>query len=545
MTTPDQQNSSYNAVTTVDLLQSAAVRYENRPFIVDADETLSFVETLKRVQKLGAALIDDGFEPGARAAIWAPNSWQWIVAALAIHWAGGTLVTLNTRYKGAEAAAILRASGASTLFIVDEFLGTNYPAQLNGHDCGEIARTITLVGLGTGTDAATSETLLTTGESLASYLAHGAHCLSRDNGHQGPVSIDANTPSDILFTSGTTGRAKGVLTCHGQNLRAFSSFAEILGLDHSDRYLIINPFFHSFGYKAGWLAALIAGATVYPMAVFDVPSVLETIRREQITVMPGPPTLFQSILAQPNLNIADLKSLTKATTGAATIPTQLIVAMRDILGISTVLTAYGLSESCGLVSICRADDSAETIAQTSGRAIPDVELAIMDSDGTLLAPGHSGEIVVRGYNVMHGYLDNPEATAETIDEQGWLHTGDIGSLDETGNLRITDRLKDMFISGGFNCYPAEIEQQMLDHPAIAQVAVVGASDERMGEVGAAFVVVKPGERLNTDELHRWCREHMANYKVPRFFTFVEALPLNASGKVLKTELRQRLDAEPA
>ncbi len=259
--------------------------------------------------------------------------------------------------------------------------------------------------------------------------------------------------------------------------------------------------------------------------------------------MPGPPTLFQSILAQPELDVATLQSLTKATTGAATIPTQLIVAMRDTLGISTVLTAYGLSESCGLVSICRADDSAETIAQTSGRAIPDIELAIMSPTGQLLGPEESGEIVVRGYNVMQGYLDNPEATAETIDSHGWLHTGDIGSLDDAGNLRITDRLKDMYICGGFNCYPAEIEQQLLDHPAIAQAAVVGTPDERMGEVGAAFVILKPGQDIPADDLLAWCREHMANYKVPRRLQVIDALPLNASGKVLKTELRQRLSAD--
>ncbi len=537
MTTPAQNNEQPTTATTIDLLQSAAAQHGSRPFIVDGTKTLSFADTLARVQELGAALADDGFKPGSRAAIWAPNSWQWIVAALAIHWAGGTLVTLNTRYKGAEAAAILRASGANTLFVVDTFLGINYPAQLEGQDCGGVERVIELCA------AEASDSEANRDQTLASYLARGARCLESGHGTGAPASIDADTPSDILFTSGTTGRAKGVLTCHGQNLRAFSSFAHILGLESSDRYLIINPFFHSFGYKAGWLAALIAGATVYPLAVFDVPAVLETIKREQITVMPGPPTLFQSILAQPDLNTADLVSLTKATTGAATIPTQLIVAMRDTLGISTVLTAYGLSESCGLVSICRADDSAETIAQTSGRAIPDVELAIMAADGRLLGPGESGEIVVRGYNVMQGYLDNPDATAETIDAEGWLHTGDIGCLDEAGNLRITDRLKDMYISGGFNCYPAEIEQQMLDHPAITQVAVVGAPDERMGEVGAAFVVLKPGAQLDATELHRWCREHLANYKVPRHFSFVNALPLNASGKVLKTELRQRLDAD--
>ncbi len=542
MTTSAPNDGYTNAVTTIALLQSAAARHGSRPFIVDGSVVLSFRDTFDRVRELGTALRNDGFQPGGRAAIWAPNSWQWIVAALGVHWAGGTLVTLNTRYKGPEAAAILRASGADTLFIVDRFLEVDYPAQLAGEACPAVTRMITMIHepADDGIDPSGAAA-----KSLAAYLAEGAALLASrgEKGSAEPAAIDGETPSDILFTSGTTGRAKGVITCHGQNLRAFTSFATILGLDSSDRYLIINPFFHSFGYKAGWLAALIAGATVYPLAVFDVPTVLDTIRRQQITVMPGPPTLFQSILAQPELNIADLQSLKKATTGAATIPTQLIVAMRETLGISTVLTAYGLSESCGLVSMCRADNSAETIAQTSGRAIPDVELAIMSPGGELLGPDESGEIVVRGYNVMQGYLDNPEATAETIDSHGWLHTGDIGSLDDAGNLRITDRLKDMYICGGFNCYPAEIEQQLLDHPAIAQVAVVGMPDERMGEVGAAFVLLKHGNDIAADDLLAWCRQHMANYKVPRRLQVIDALPLNASGKVLKTELRQRLSAD--
>jgi acyl-CoA synthetase (AMP-forming)/AMP-acid ligase II len=276
------------------------------------------------------------------------------------------------------------------------------------------------------------------------------------------------------------------------------------------------------------------------MATFDVPQVLNAIKTHAITVMPGPPTLFQSILMHADLAHSDLSSLKKATTGAAIIPTQLIIDMRETLGIDTVITAYGLSETCGLVTMCRQGDPAEVIAQTSGRAIPDVEVGIMRPDGTLAAPHEAGEIVVRGFNVMQCYFNDERATRETIDPEGWLHTGDIGTLDESGNIRITDRLKDMFISGGFNCYPAEIENQLLHHDAIAQAAVVGMSDVRMGEVGAAFVVNKPGTRISEDALIAWCRDTMANYKVPRKIIFLDALPMNASGKVLKTVLRQRL-----
>ena len=213
--------------------------------------------------------------------------------------------------------------------------------------------------------------------------------------------------------------------------------------------------------------------------------------------------------------------------------------MRDELGFETVLTAYGLTESTGTATMCRPSDDAETIANTSGCAIPDTEVRIVDDAGNEAARGEPGEVVVRGYNVMKGYFEDPEQTAETIDADGWLHTGDVGVMDERGYIRITDRKKDMFIVGGFNAYPAEIEGELLRHPSVAQAAVVGAPDERLGEVGVAFVVPRAGETIDPDEVLGWAREQMANYKVPRRIEIVDALPVNASGKVLKFELREQ------
>jgi acyl-CoA synthetase (AMP-forming)/AMP-acid ligase II len=311
-----------------------------------------------------------------------------------------------------------------------------------------------------------------------------------------------------------------------------------VGLHTGDRYLIVNPFFHTFGYKAGFIACLMRGATIIPHAVFDVPTVLDRIREEQISVLPGPPTLYQSILNVPDRG--DLSSLRLAVTGAAVVPVELIKRMRSELSFETILTAYGLTESTGVVSMCRPEDDAETIATTSGCAIPDVEVRAIDSENRQVAPGEPGEIVVRGYNVMQGYYEDPTATAEAIDADGWLHTGDIGVMDERGYVKITDRTKDMFIVGGFNAYPAEIESELLTHPSVAQAAVVGIPDDRMGEVGCAFVVPRSGTTVDPDELMAWARERMANYKVPRRIEVVEALPLNASGKVLKYELRERV-----
>jgi acyl-CoA synthetase (AMP-forming)/AMP-acid ligase II len=256
-----------------------------------------------------------------------------------------------------------------------------------------------------------------------------------------------------------------------------------------------------------------------------------------VTVLPGPPTIYQAMLGHPRRAEFDLGSLRLAVTGAAAIPPVLIERMRDELGFAQVVTAYGITETTGVVTMCAASDDVRTIAATSGRPVPGVEVRI--DDGT-------GEILVRGYTVMAGYLDDPVATADAIDADGWFHSGDVGSFDDRGNLRITDRLTDVFHVGGFNAYPAEIEAAMLRHPMVAAVAVVGVPDDRLGEVGHAFVVPRDGFDAGPDDqgeaLLGWCREQMANYKVPRTVTFVEELPMTASGKVQKFALRGREDA---
>ncbi|MFB1028178.1 MAG: AMP-binding protein, partial [Thauera sp.] len=303
------------------------------------------------------------------------------------------------------------------------------------------------------------------------------------------------------------------------------------------RLMRVNADSVFLGYKAGWVTCLIAGATVLPHPVFDAEAVFRRIEADRISVLPGPPTLYLSMLAHPKLAQTDLSSLRVAVTGASTIPPVLIERMRHELGFEVVLTAYGLTECGGLATICAADDDAETVALTSGHAIPGTEIRIVDGENRPLPVGEAGEICLRGFHVMRGYFEDAKATAETIDSDGWLHTGDVGTLDARGYLRITDRLKDMFIVGGFNCYPAEIEAALTAHPSIAQVAVIGLPDERMGEVGCACVVLRPGHALDEPGLIAWSRERMANYKVPRFVRFFASLPVNASNKVVKNELR--------
>jgi acyl-CoA synthetase (AMP-forming)/AMP-acid ligase II len=327
------------------------------------------------------------------------------------------------------------------------------------------------------------------------------------------------------------------MTTHGQNLRAFETWSGVLGMRGDDRYLVINPFFHSAGYKAGWMAALIRGALIVPHQVFEAEQILRRIQAERISFLLGPPTLFLTLLSHPQVSGVDLSSLRVAVTGAATVPPVLVRRMREELGFRTVVTAYGLTECCGFATICEPDDDAETIANTCGHAIPGVEVRCADATGRSVPAGEAGEVLVRGYNVMQGYLENEAATREAIDAEGWLHTGDVGVMDERGYLRITDRLKDMYIVGGFNCYPAEIERLAAAHPAVAPFAVFCEPDERQGEAGRAFLVLRAGATLDAESFIGWCRQHMTNYKVPRHVHILPQLPLNGSGKVDKLALK--------
>jgi acyl-CoA synthetase (AMP-forming)/AMP-acid ligase II len=509
------------------LVQDSATRFAEVEALVDGPKRLTFAQLGARVREATAAAMASGIQPGDRAAMWAPNSVEWVIAALGLVSAGASLVPLNTRYKGDEAAWVLARSSARLVVVHDGFLGADYSGMLAGSDI-ELPELATTVTLGSPTEATTSfDAWIEAGQSV-----------SDDEVDKRISSVGPDDVSDVFFTSGTTGRPKGVVVSHHQTMRVFLTWSDVVGLVEGDRYLVVNPFFHTFGYKAGIVACLLRGATIVPEPVFDVPAVLARIVAEKITVIPGPPTLYSSILDGPDRSSLDLSSLRLAVTGAASVPVRLIERMREELTFKTVLTAYGLTESTGTVSMCRQDDDAVTVATTCGRAIPDTEVTIFLPDGSVAAADVAGEVCVRGYNVMREYFDDPVATAETIDADGWLHTGDIGVMDEHGYLKITDRLKDMYVVGGFNAYPAEIEQALAAHDAISEVAVIGVPDERMGEVGKAFIITRPGATLDTAELISWARERLANYKVPRFVEVVEALPRNASGKVRKGELRE-------
>ncbi|MDH3991670.1 MAG: FadD3 family acyl-CoA ligase [Gammaproteobacteria bacterium] len=518
-------DDSYQARTLPQVVADAARLYGQQIAITDGDINISYTDLDAARVQAARAFLAAGLQKGDRIAIWAPNIYQWIIAAIGAQSVGGVLVPLNTRMKGAEAAYILQASGARLLFTVGDFLGVCYPQQLRDQQLPDLQQIVMLTGEAEG--ALAWEAFLAAGEGVPEQEA-----IAR------AAALTPEDTLDILFTSGTTGKPKGVITSHGQNIRTFETWSATVGLRADDNYLIINPFFHSFGYKAGWLAAIIRGARMLPVMSFDLDAVLEQIPREQISMIPGPPTIYQSLLAHPRRGEFDLSSLRLAVTGAAPVPVSLVEQMRGELGFEVVVTAYGLTESCGVVSICRADDSPERISHSSGRAMDGVEMKCVDADGNTVAAGSEGEIWCRGFNVMRGYLDNPEETARTVTTDGWLKTGDVGVMDADGYVRITDRIKDMFIVGGFNCYPAEIENSLCSMPGVARAAVIGVPDERMGEVAQAYIVRAPGASLDEAAVIQWSRDNMANYKVPRTVRFLDEFPMNAGGKVMKNVLRE-------
>jgi acyl-CoA synthetase (AMP-forming)/AMP-acid ligase II len=515
--------------TVPESLIMAADRFGDDEAVVDTTTRLSFRALASKVDEAARALVASGVQPGDRVALWAPNSAQWVIISFAVYSAGAVLVPLNTRYKGEEAGHVLRTSRARLLFTTSDFLGTDLVALLTG-----------VAGLECLEEKVVLEGPVAPGcTSYAEFSSRAARSeQSEVDRRRG--ALGGEDASDIIFTSGTTGSPKGAVLSHGASVRTYLAWSELVGLRRGDRYLVVYPFFHTAGLKSGILACVLRGATIVPHAVFDVASVMRRVVDERISMLPGPPTVFQSILNHPDFASFDLSSLRLSVTGAATVPVEVVRRMRDDLRFETVVTGYGLTETTGTVSMCRHDDPPEVIATTVGRPLPGVQVRVVDADGKEVAAGEPGEILVRGFNVMREYFEDPEATRQAIDEEGWLRTGDIGVLGKDGNLRITDRKKDMYIVGGFNAYPAEIEGIVLRHPKVAQVAVVGVPDERLGEVGVAFVVPREDDTLDPDELVAWCRDNMANFKVPRAVRIVDALPLNPTGKVMKFKLREQL-----
>jgi acyl-CoA synthetase (AMP-forming)/AMP-acid ligase II len=506
------------------VLRAAADRFGAHPAVIDGEVTLDFADLLEHVREVARGYVRLGLQSGDRVAVWAPNTWRWEVAALAVSYAGGVLVPVNTRYTGHEVVEVLDRVRAHLVVVADGFL--------DRHQTEELASAATEAGVDL-------PTLLTVGAGDAVLdWPDEMTFLAEVDVEERADAVRPDDVADILFTSGTTGRSKGAMSAHRQTVEVARVWGELGEVTRADRYLVVNPFFHSFGYKAGIVVSLLTGATVVPMAVFDASGLMRLVEEHGVTVLPGAPTIYSTLLEAPDRGEFDLSSLRFAVTGAAVVPVALVERMQSEMGFDLVLTAFGMTE-CVVGTMCRRGDPDEVVAGTCGRVVPGLEMRIAQPGGNdPLPPGQEGELLFRGDTVMLGYLDDPEATTEAVDADGWLHTGDVGKVDEAGYLAITDRLKDVFIVGGFNVYPAEVEQVLARLDGVVESAVVGVPDDRLGEVGKAFVVRRSGSSLTEADVTAYVKERLANFKVPRHVELVDALPRNLAGKVLKTALRQ-------
>ncbi|MFI6498607.1 AMP-binding protein [Nonomuraea typhae] len=493
--------------------------------VVDGAVRLTMQDLREQAAVAGRGLMALGVGPGDRVAIWGLNDASWVVHAFGIWDAGGVIVPLSARYKGFEAAEMITKTGAEVVVI---------GAGPGGAALGDLLPPLPGVRHVVGFD----EVRQRGGGPRAAHEPGGVPAGA------GVLDVEARAlavrPDDlceIMSTSGTTGTPKGVMLDHAQVLRGYWDWAEIVSLGPDDRYPVIAPFNHGFGLNAGMIACVLRRAAMMPIGTFTPDGLMALVESGKVSILAGPPTLFYRLLDELDQRDRDVSSLRVAICGAAAVPATLITRLVERVGLERMINAYGLMEGT-VVSMTRAGDPIEVIASSTGRVVPGIEVKIVDLEGEEVPAGERGEILQRGYGVMRGYWGEPEKTAEVVDSEGWLHTGDIGVLDELGNLSIVDRKKELYIVNGFNVSPAEVEALLLREGSLAQVAVVGVPDAVSGEAGCAFVVPRAGASVTAAGLVSWARANMAGYKIPKRVIVVDELPANPNGKTDKITLRR-------
>ncbi|WP_181019910.1 AMP-binding protein [Nonomuraea typhae] len=496
--------------------------------VVDGAVRLTMRDLREQAAAVGRGLMALGVGPGDRVAIWGLNDASWVVHAFGIWDAGGVIVPLSARYKGFEAAEMITKTGAEVL-VVGEGPG--------GAALGDLLPPLPGVRHVVGFDEVR--------QAASGPGAVGRAALGSGRAWTGAGALDVEARAlavrsddlcEIMSTSGTTGTPKGVMLDHAQVLRGYWDWAEIVTLGPGDRYPVIAPFNHGFGLNAGMIACVLRRATMMPIGTFTPDGLMALVESGKVSILAGPPTMFYRLLDELDQRDRDVSSLRVAICGAAAVPATLITRLVERVGLERMINAYGLMEGT-VVSMTRAGDPIEVIASSTGRVVPGIEVKIVGLAGEEVPSGGRGEILQRGYGVMRGYWGEPEKTAEVVDADGWLHTGDIGVLDELGNLSIVDRKKELYIVNGFNVSPAEVEALLLREGSLAQVAVVGVPDSVSGEAGCAFVVPRSGASVTAAGLVSWARANMAGYKVPKRVIVVDELPANPNGKTDKITLR--------
>jgi fatty-acyl-CoA synthase len=527
------------------LLDRAATQFPKNEAIVQGDKRITYETYLDKVNCMANALLKLGVKKDEKIAIWMANIPEWVYAHFAAVKLGAPVIPLNTRFRVHELEYILRKSDSTTLFVQDRFLKSDYipmiyellpelkkckPNELKSEKLPLLKRVI-IVGSQSYDGMLDYNKVLEMGKDYASSaeLKKAQQAVKRDD-----VYI-------IPFTSGTTGFPKGVVTTHDQYIQVIEGFSERFQMTDKDRILVVSPFNNNMGNMTGMSLGACHGACILPMLQFDPGEALRLIDEEKATNFTGSPTMYIMMMDHPDFPKRNTRSITSCIIGGSDVAPDLVRAIMDKMGIKDVISAYGMTENSGISTCSRRGDPPEVVANTAGKLMfKHCDLKILDPEtGKEVPRGTQGEIGTRGWFVMKEYYKMPEETAKAFDKNGWFRTGDLGVMNDKGYIKITGRIKDMFITGGVNAYPAEIESFLYTHPKVAVVAVVGVPDRRMGEVGMAFIKLKEGQTATTEEFIAFARDKMANYKAPKYVKFVTDFPMTPTGKVQKFVLKEQ------
>jgi fatty-acyl-CoA synthase len=506
-------------------LERTAARVPESEGLVSRHQGARFTwaELNAAVDRLARGLLGLGLAKGDRLGVWSPNRYEWALAQYATAKLGVILVNINPAYRPSELEYALHQSGCRVLVAAPEFKGADYRAMVD-----EVREELPAL-----------EQVVFFDSSEWDALAAGERGPDDAELRARMDELDFDDPINIQYTSGTTGRPKGATLTHHNILNNALLLSDILGYTEADRVCIPVPLYHCFGMVIGNLACSLSGACiVYPEAAFEPLATLEAMTAERCTSIYGVPTMFIAELDHPRFSEFDLSSLRTGIMAGSPCPIEVMRRVGSEMGIAEMTIAFGMTETSPASTLVRPDDTLEHRCETVGEAMPHTEIKIVDpvSERTV-DRGESGEFRTRGYLVMSGYWDEPERTAEAVDAEGWMHTGDLATMDEDGYIRIVGRIKDMIIRGGENVYPREVEEFLYGHPAVADVQVVGVPDERYGEEVMAWVIAREGATVDEEELREYCRGKIARYKIPRYVASCTEFPLTVTGKIQKHELR--------
>ena len=514
-------------------LARAVEQFPDREALVSIhqDVRYSYREFAGEVERVALGLLALGIEKGDRVGIWAPNCVEWAILQFASARVGAILVNINPAYRAGEFEFAMAHSNVRLLVMTARFKTSDYLEMLASVRSGlpALERVVTIDG-----DRASPSDL------IWPELSERATGATREQLAAREQLLDADDPINIQYTSGTTGRPKGATLTHHNIVNNARAMAVILGYTDADRVCIPVPLYHCFGMGVGNLGCVTTGATmVYPAASFEPVATMQAVQDERCTSLYGVPTMWIAQLEHPRFDEFDLTSLRTGLMGGSPCPVEVMKRAVNDMHAREVCIVYGMTETAPISFITRPDDSLERRVSTVGRVMPNVEAKVIDPlTGDLVDRGTAGEVCTRGYVVMRGYWDDPKATAAAVDADGWMHTGDLGLLDDEGYLNIVGRIKDMVIRGGENLFPREIEEVLFQHPAVGSAQVIGVPDALMGEELMAWVVARDGATVNEDDLRAFCATRLAHFKVPRYWSFVDEFPMTVTGKVQKFKMRE-------